>query len=305
MTRGNVIPLRPADQETTARIERATKALQIHLGRSKLAARTATAYQRQAGAYTAWVREHLNRHPDAFTDRVGAEGAVTAWRRHLIAGKAAPSSINQALAAVTLLYEVTGIAIQVERARVPAPGEPPALTRAQQGAVERAAARRGPRDAAIIAVLLYTGARVEECARLDLDDVPFTARTGEIRLWGKGDHVRKVPLPPDARRALSALLETRGREPGPLWTGQRGRLTVSGITQVVLTVGAAAGIPGLRPHQLRHTYATRLRQGGADPALIKEFMGHASLDTTARYFRPGAAERAALVAKIFEETDDA
>jgi integrase len=123
---------------------------------------------------------------------VGAEAAVTAWRRHLLEDRAKPATVNQALAAVTLMYEQAGLRIAVKRARVPKPGEPDALTVAEQGAVERAAARRGARDAAIVAVLLYAGARVEECARLQVDDVALTARTGTVRLHGKGDEVRTV-----------------------------------------------------------------------------------------------------------------
>jgi integrase len=190
--------------------------------------------------------------------------------------------------------------IQVKRARVARPGEPDALTPKQQGAVERAAGRRGVRDAAIVAVLLYAGARVEECARVDLDDVAITARTGTIRLHGKGDEVRDVPLPAIARDRITAWIRERGTQPGPLWTGQRGPLTISGLTQVVLAVGDDAGLPGLRPHRLRHTYATRLRQGGADPAQVQALLGHGSLESTARYFRAGAAEQAAVVERIFE-----
>ncbi|MET8088170.1 tyrosine-type recombinase/integrase [Micromonospora sp. NPDC005237] len=195
--------------------------------------------------------------------------------------------------------KIAGLRLTVKRARVPRPGEPDALTAKEQGAVERAADRRGVRDAAIVAVLLYTGARVQECARLDVDDLAITARTGTIRLHGKGDEVRQVPVPAAARDRLSAWTRHRGAEPGPLWIGQRGRLTASGITQIVLTVGAAAGLSGLRPHRLRHTYATRLRQGGADPAQVQALLGHASLDTTARYFRAGTAEQAAVVERVF------
>ncbi|WP_308193229.1 site-specific integrase [Micromonospora trifolii] len=60
------------------------------------------------------------------------------------------------------------------------------------------------------------------------------------------------------------------------------------------------GLHGLRPHRLRHTYATRLRQGGADSAQVQALLGHASLDTTARYFRAGVAEQSAVVGRIFE-----
>ena len=80
---------------------------------------------------------------------------------------------------------------------------------------------------------------------------------------------------------------------------QRGPLTDSGITQVVLAAGAGAGIPGLRPHRGRHTFATRLRQGGADPAQIQAMLGHASIDTSARYFRSGSAENAAVIERVF------
>jgi integrase/recombinase XerC len=197
------------------------------------------------------------------------------------------------------MYQQAGLRIAVRRARVPRPGEPDALTPQQEGAVRRAALRRGPRDAAIIAMLLDTGARAEECARLDAGDFAITARTGEVRLHGKGDEVRSVPLSGRARDLVSAWLDVRGRHPGPAWTGKRGPLTVSGITQVVLAAGAAAGINGLRPHRCRHTFATRLRQGGADPAQIQALLGHASVDTAARYFRAGPAETAAVIERIF------
>lgn len=150
-------------------------------------------------------------------------------------------------------------------------------------------------------MLLYAGARAEECERLDLEDVAITARTGSIRLHGKGDEVHDVPLPAVARQRLSVWIAERGNHPGPLWTGQRGRLTISGITQVVLAAGMAAGITGLRPHRLRHTYGTRLRQGGADIAQVQALLNHASIETSSRYFRAGKAEQATTVDTVFEQ----
>ena len=110
-----------------------------------------------------------------------------------------------------------------------------------------------------------------------------------------------VPLSGPARDLVSAWLDVRGRHPGPAWTGQRGPLTDSGITQVVLAAGNDAKIPGLRPHRCRHTFATRLRQGGADPAVaqVQAMLGHASIDTSARYFRSGSAENAAIIERVF------
>jgi len=211
---GPVVPLHLAADVTVA-AGSALTAVHRHLDRCKLSANTVKAYKRQAAAYVAWLTGRSAHHGDAFADLVGAEGAVTAWRRHLITTRASPSKVNQALAAVTLMYEQTGLRIAVKRARIPRPGEPGALTPEEEGAVRRAARRRGPRDAAIIAVLLDAGARVEECARLDAGDFAITARTGEIRLHGKGDEVRFVPLSKRARDLISAWLDERGRHPGP------------------------------------------------------------------------------------------
>ncbi|SPL95824.1 unnamed protein product [[Actinomadura] parvosata subsp. kistnae] len=73
--------------------------------------------------------------------------------------------------------------------------------------------------------------------------------------------------------------------------GKRGPLTVDGITDVVLATSNAAPesaeLKGTRPHELRHTYATRLREDGADLEQIRALLGHDSLDTTRRYFFPG------------------
>src|SRR5262245_41209706 len=93
--------------------------LDAYLDRCTLAANTVTAYRRQARAYLAWLAEHLGRHSDAFVDRVGAEAAAAAWQRALLTG-AAPATVNQALAAVALLYEVgASMRIKVKNARNP------------------------------------------------------------------------------------------------------------------------------------------------------------------------------------------
>ncbi|GAA2168004.1 hypothetical protein GCM10009727_89030 [Actinomadura napierensis] len=181
---------------------RALAEFERHLDRAALSAHTVRAYRRGCRAFTAWLAEHAPDHPDAFADVVGADAAVKAWRRSLLEARASVATVNQARAAVGLLYELAGLRLTVKPLRVPPPGEPDALTDRQAGAVERAAKRRGARDAAIVAVLLYSGARVEECARLQVEDVPVTARTGDVRLHGKGDQVRTVPLPAPARAAL-------------------------------------------------------------------------------------------------------
>lgn len=299
MTAARVIQLRP-DRASAADV---FAAFDRHLDRHRdlLSPHTVRAYRRQAVAYLDWLA--TAGHPDAFDDEIGAVGAVMAWRRYLLGeAKLKPASVNQALAAVTALYEhgrrLALPAKKVKRARLPKPGAPKALTATQEGALRRAADRRGVRDAAIVALMLGTGARVAECARLTLDDVSVTARTGSVRLFGKGDEVREVPLPEGRTRdRLSAWLREHPGG-GGLWVGQRGPLRVAGVTEVVAECGRDAGLGKVHPHQLRHTYATRLREGGADPAQIQALMGHASVETTARYFRASAAEVAALVDRV-------
>lgn len=280
-----------ADQLTTAEV---LLAFERHLERAPLADHTVTAYRRQAEAYLAWWDPH--QHPDAFVDQVGAEAAVKAWRRHLLAeAKQAPASVNQALAAVSLLYEVgCRIRIKVKRARVARAGAPKALTRAEEATLRRAAKRRGTRNAAIIELMLGCGARVEEAARLAVEDVAITARTGTVRLFGKGDEVREVPLDKPGREAVQEwMLEHPGGR--ALWVGRRGPLTRSGLIQATRTVATVAGLAGFHPHQLRHTFATRQREEGADLAEIQELLGHKSVDTTARYTRPSAAQLQELI----------
>lgn len=92
-------------------------------------------------------------------------------------------------------------------------------------------------------MLLGTGACAEECARLTVADVPLTARTGQVRLLGKGDQPRHVPLPARTRERVAALVATLDPPAGALWRGQRGPRD-TGFTQLVLAVDAHAAIPG-------------------------------------------------------------
>jgi Phage integrase family len=184
-----------------------------------------------------------NAHGDAFADLVGAEGAVTAWKRHMLAARSSPATVNQALATVTLMYEQAALRIAVKRSASPGSAEADALTRRQEAALRRAAGRRGPRDAAITGVLLDTGARVEKCARLDAEDFAITARTGKVRLHGKGDEVRSVPLARRGRELVLAWLDVRGplrppwwpaetcrpRSPTVCWAGSRSHVCPQGI----------------------------------------------------------------------------
>jgi integrase/recombinase XerC len=139
------------------------------------------------------------------------------------------------------------------------------------------------RDHALLELLYATGIRVAECCGLDGEDVD--ERAGTVRVLGKGDRERVVPVGEAALAALGEYLSRRGRATGPLFTNRRGgRLTTRSVQRIV---GRHARLSGLTrrvtPHTLRHTFATHMLGEGADLRLIQEILGHRRLSTTQRY----------------------
>jgi len=141
------------------------------------------------------------------------------------------------------------------------------------------------RDRAILETLYSSGLRVSELTGLNVSGLDMAA--GTVRVLGKGDKERVVPLGSKAQEALADYLECRG-EPGreaPLFVNHRGgRLTRRSVGRIVerymrhlITMKKAT------PHTLRHTFATHLLEGGADLRAIQEMLGHASLSTTQKY----------------------
>lgn len=144
------------------------------------------------------------------------------------------------------------------------------------------------RDWAALELLYATGARVGELCAADVDDLDLGTRT--IRLTGKGDKQRVVPVGELAVEAVEAWL-SRGRPAvatptsGPaLLLGRRGaRVDQRQLRRAVHDVSAAAGVADVAPHALRHSAATHLLEGGSDLRSVQEVLGHASLATTQRY----------------------
>lgn len=143
------------------------------------------------------------------------------------------------------------------------------------------------RDHAILEILYASGIRVSELVGLDRADLDPSRRT--LQVVGKGDKDRVVPYGLPAARALSRWLAVRGRLVGPgsgdaVFLGARGgRIDPRTVRQVVHRATAAAGVPDLGPHGLRHSAATHVLSGGADLRSVQEILGHSSLATTQRY----------------------
>jgi integrase/recombinase XerC len=145
------------------------------------------------------------------------------------------------------------------------------------------------RDAAMLEILYASGARVSELCGLDLEDIDYARST--IRVLGKGNKERTIPIGNPAMRALETWLKN-GRDSlagakseRAVFLGVRGKRidqrTVR--TMVYHALAALEGAEKMGPHALRHSAATHLLEGGADLRTVQEILGHASLATTQIY----------------------
>jgi len=140
-----------------------------------------------------------------------------------------------------------------------------------------------PRDRAVIELLYGAGLRVGELEALDRDDCDLHEGMVRVRR-GKGGKERRVPMGPHAVEAVRAWLATRDDDQPALFLNARGgRLGQRSIRRVLDEAGRRAGLSGVHPHALRHSYATHLLDAGADLRGIQELLGHSSLSTTQRY----------------------
>jgi integrase/recombinase XerD len=163
------------------------------------------------------------------------------------------------------------------------------------------------RASALLELLYGTGARISEAVGLDVDDIdladgpddvdgqdgehgPGGAGGAAVRLTGKGAKQRVVPVGRYARQAMRDYLARgrpvlAGRRSGAaLFLNRRGqRMSRQSAWSSLRTAAEAAGLTGVSPHVLRHSFATHLLDGGADVRVVQELLGHASVTTTQVY----------------------
>lgn len=149
----------------------------------------------------------------------------------------------------------------------------------------------GVRDRMMLEVLYGCGLRASELVGLDLDDLALADEF--IRVRGKGSRERLVPIVGQARSRLADYLDrarpelaARARASSTsavVLNCRGGRVSRQTVHAVCERAGRAAGIEGLHPHTLRHTFATHMLAGGADLRVIQEILGHADISTTQVY----------------------
>lgn len=144
------------------------------------------------------------------------------------------------------------------------------------------------RDMALLELLYGSGLRISEALRLNVGDL--RPESGHVRVMGKGSKERVVPLSDTCIAALARYLAVRADIPPvhgerAVFLGRRGkRLDRRQAARILEERAQEAGIPQhVSPHDLRHSFATHLLEGGADLRAVQELLGHSRISTTQRY----------------------
>lgn len=261
-----------------------------------LSEHTVAAYRRDLGGYIEWLTDQ------GIPDTAEVDAAVIG---RFIADRAGADPAPAATSLARLQSSVRGwhrflaregIEVDDPSGRLRPPKAPRRLPKALTiDQVERLLAAPsgddpiGLRDRALLELLYATGARVSEAVGLDVDDL---AHGDVLRLRGKGNKERIVPVGSFARAAVDAYLTrvrpglaAKGRASSRLFLGARGApLSRQSAWLVIRAAAESAQITSeVSPHTLRHSFATHLLQGGADVRVVQELLGHASVATTQIY----------------------
>ena len=140
------------------------------------------------------------------------------------------------------------------------------------------------RELAMIDFLNYTGVRVSELCKLNIEDINFITREGIVK--GKGKKERIIYINANVKIHLMKYLEFRIDNNPALFVTERepyDRLTKSGVEYIVSKVGQRAGVSNCHPHRFRRTLATRLIDRGVPIEQVQSILGHNKLDTTLIY----------------------
>jgi integrase/recombinase XerD len=275
--------------------------LQVERGRSP---RTLVAYRRDLGAYQAAVEARNGGGIEAATSADVAAHLTGLRRTHTAASVARAHSsvrgfhrflVDEGWRADDPTLDLPSISVTDLL--------PKALSEEETERLLGAVVGTGPlvlRDRALLEVLYGTGARVSEIVGLNLGDVADAVESPDlplVRVLGKGDKERVVPLGRLSRDALADWLSGQGRrllEPkkwrrrgdaeAVFLNARGGRLSRVGAFGVVKKYAARVGLEAkVSPHVLRHSCATHMLGRGADVRVVQELLGHASIATTQRY----------------------
>jgi integrase/recombinase XerD len=278
------------------------RALRIEEGLSE---RTVASYGRDLEQLATFLHEHGSSLETADGDQIRGFLASGDWR---------PASRARKAAAIRSFYRRRvrlGLAESDPSRSLPGPrleaGLPRTLSVAEmeQLLAQPKATPTGLRDRALLEVIYGAGLRASEALALRLQDIDL--EVGFVRVIGKGDKERVVPLGRKAIEAINAY-NVRGRphlgaagtlKAPELFLNSRGRrLSRQALHLFIKRYARQAHLPDdVSTHTLRHSFATHLLEGGADLRAVQEMLGHADLSTTQIYTHVSSAH----LQKVYRE----
>jgi integrase/recombinase XerC/integrase/recombinase XerD len=277
----------------------ALRVFDADLMRRGAAARTRRAYGFDCGQFGLWCTAQ-QLEPEDVTTRVLRRYAAALGERDVT-----PATVARKLAALRAFFRTLrehGRVAANPAELVPAPKRPQKLPHVLKpneiAMLLDSIPQTTPldvRDRALFELAYACGLRAEELVDLDTRSVDYDAE--EVRVEGKGDKTRFVPVGEAALRALSRYIErarpalTADVAEHALFLSKSGRrLSTSDVRRRLRVWSRRAALQGgTHPHALRHSFATHLLDGGADLRAIQEMLGHSSISTTQIYTRVESA----------------
>jgi len=265
----------------------------------RLSVKTLDAYRRDLRQFFAFLTNHLGGAPglaDMDALRPADMRAFLARRRQHGAGARTLARGLAGVRSFLRFLEKRGLANAAGINAMRAPKQPKSLPKPLSDSQALALTETGAqmteepwvaaRNAAVLTLLYGCGLRISEALGLRPTDFPASATA--LRVTGKGDKTRLVPLLPaalDAVRRYRQLCPWHLGDDDVLFRGVRGGPLQPAIVQREMrTLRSALGLPeSATPHALRHSFATHLLAAGGDLRSIQELLGHASLSTTQLY----------------------
>lgn len=176
----------------------------------------------------------------------------------------------------------------------------------------------GRRDLTLLATLYDTGARVSELINLKVRDIKFDKTTTTIRLLGKGNKVRVVPIIGNTSDLLNSYFKEHNLENSPnsyvFVSKLKQPLTEPGVKYIIekyrnLAEKVSPSVPkNIYPHMFRHSKAMHLLESGVNYIYIRDFLGHTNIKTTEIYAKISVEQKKKALSEAYKEnvpkTDD-
>lgn len=230
---------------------------------------------------------------------------IADYRRYLLGLRKKPATVNHALDVLKSFYSWAyaekfvsiNPAVGIKRIKEQKNG-PRWIGKRELGSFVRAVQKHGSlRDQAMVVSLLHTGVRISELLSLRLDNVVIRERSGIFKVYGKGDKYREVPLNCTVRKVLKEYINGISGDWLFSGSGRVGPMTSRSAQWIFKKYKRLSGVDAT-PHMFRHTFGKMLIDAGESHDKVAALLGHASLNTTARYTIPSANDLERSVEKL-------